>query len=361
MKKVFQKIMAATITAAMLMGVMTGCAQTAAPAAAPAASQEAAAPAAEAPAAEAAADVASLEPITLIWGHIWAADTRMDKAVQMVAQLVEERSGGSLKIDDFPGEQLGAQMDEMENVKQGTQDITMVYGIDRYCPSFTLFNTPFIFRDSEHQYKVCMESDLTEDLVRNYMINEHGIRLMNMFYHGPRMLTTNEANPVEHPADVKGLKLRCPDITAWVDAWSAVGANVTAMAWGELYLALKQGIVDAQENPLGSINDMKFYEVQKNVILTEHIIDYPFVMINESKWQSLGEERQQILLDAIEEARQFTIEEGKKEEQEKLDFFKAEGLNIVEVDKQEWIDAFSMMPDKYENGRDIYNAIQEVQ
>lgn len=304
--------------------------------------------------------VAELDPINLVWGHIWAADSRMDKAVQMVCQLVEERSGGSLTIDDYPGEQLGAQMDEMENVKQGTQDITMVYGIDRYCPAFTLFNTPFIFRDAEHQYKVCMEDKLTEDLVRNYMIEEHGIRLMNMFYHGPRMLTTNEANPISGPEDVKGLKLRCPDITAWVDAWSAVGANVTAMAWGELYLALKQGIVDAQENPLGSIYDMKFYEVQKNVVLTEHIIDYPFVMINETKWQSLGEERQKILMEAIEEARQFTITEGKAEEAEKLEFFKSEGLNIVEVDKQEWIDAFSMMPDQYENGRQIYDAIQAV-
>lgn len=302
----------------------------------------------------------NVEPIVLIYGHIWAADTRMDRGVQMVARLVEERSGGRLKIENYPGSQLGAQMDEMENVKQGTQDMTMVYGIDRYCPAFTLFNTPFIFRDAEHQYKVCMQSDLTEDMVRNYMVQEHGIRLLNMFYHGPRMLTTNADNPVSGPADVKGLKLRCPDITAWIDSWSSVGATVTSMAWDELYLALKQKIVEAQENPLGSIYDMKFYEVQKNIILTEHIIDYPFVMINEAKYQSLGAELQAILNDAIEEARLWTIEEGRKEEQEKVEFFKNEGLNIVEVNKQEWIDAFSGVPDKYENGREIYEAIQAV-
>ena len=219
---------------------------------------------------------------------------------------------------------------------------------------------PFIFRDAEHEYKVCMESDLTKDMVRNYMVNTHGIRLLNMFYHGPRMLTTDAKHPVTSPKDVIGLKLRCPDITAWVDSWNGVGANVTSMAWGELYMALKQGIVDAQENPLGSIYDMKFYEVQKNIILTGHIIDYPFVMINEKKYQTLDQDLQKILNDAIEEARQFTITEGAKEETEKLEYFKTQGLNVVEVNKQEWIDAFSKTPDNYPNGRKTYEAIQAI-
>ena len=301
------------------------------------------------------------EPITLSFGHIWASDTRMDRAVTMLAQLVEERSEGKLKIENYPGEQLGAQMDEMENVKQGTQDMTMVYGIDRYCPDFSLFNTPFIFRDADHQYKVCMESELTEQMVRQYMIDEHNIRLLNMFYHGPRMLTTNAAKPVHSPEDIKGLKLRCPDITAWINSWQAVGANVTVFPWGELYLALKQGIVEAQENPLGSINDMKFYEVQQSIVLTEHVIDYPFVMINEEKYQSLGEDLQNILNEAIEEVRLWTIEEGHKEEEEMLKFFAEKGLEIVEVDKQEWIDAFSSTPDMYPNGREIYEKIQAIQ
>ena len=115
-----------------------------------------------------------------------------------------------------------------------------------------------------------------------------------------------------------------------------MGANVTAFPWGELYLALKQGIVDAQENPLGSIRDMKFYEVQKYVVLTEHVVDYPIVMINEKKWQSLKKEYQEIILEAFEEARQYSLVEGKKEEQESLEFFRAQGLEIVEIDKAEW-------------------------
>lgn len=299
-------------------------------------------------------------PIVLKYGHIWASETRMNKAVLMVADLVEERSDGRLKINVFPGSQLGSQFEEMENVKQGLQDMTMVYGIDRYCPDFSLFNTPFVFLDEEHQYNVCMNSELTEDMVRGYMIENHNIRLLNMFYHGPRMLTTNRDNPVKTPADAVGLKIRTPDITAWVKSWQSIGANVTVIPWGELYLALKQGIVDAQENPLGSINDMKFYEVQDNIILTAHIIDHPFVMINEEKYQSLDDDLKKILNDAIEEARIWALEEGKREEAEMVEFFKSEGLNIVEIDKNEWIEAFSSVPDMFPNGREIYNEIQKV-
>jgi tripartite ATP-independent transporter DctP family solute receptor len=299
------------------------------------------------------------QTIVLKYGHIWAASTRMNKAVLLAADIIKKRTKGAVEMKVYPGEQLGSQMDEMENVKQGSQDLTMVYGIDRYCPDFSLFNTPFVFRDAGHQYRVCMESKFAKDLIRKYMIENHGIRLLNMYYHGPRMLTTSADRPVKTPADVKGLKLRCPDITAWIDAWKGIGANVTAFPWGELYLALKQGIVDAQENPLGSIRDMKFYEVQKNVVLTEHIIDYPFVMINEKKWQSL-KKYQKIILDAFEAGRQYTIKEGKKEEADSIAFFKSQGLNIVEINKSEWQKAFSNAPNKYKNGPEMYKKIQAI-
>ncbi|MCE5282508.1 MAG: TRAP transporter substrate-binding protein [Deltaproteobacteria bacterium] len=299
-------------------------------------------------------------PIVLKYGHIWPSETRMNKAVLLAAQEIEKNSNGRLKLQVYPGSQLGDQFSEMDNVKTGAQDMTMVYGIDRYCPSFTLFNTPFVFADEKHQYKVAMQSELSEKMVKSYMIEKHNIRLINMLYHGPRMLTTNAARPVKKPGDVKGLKLRTPDITAWIKSWQSIGANVTAFPWDELYLALMQGIVEAQENPLSSIRDMKFYEVQKNIVLTRHIIDYPFVMINEKKYQSLGKELQEVLGKAFEDARQFSLTEGKKEEQANLEFFKQKGLNIVEINKAEWLQAFSKTPELFENGREIYNKIQSV-
>jgi len=201
---------------------------------------------------------------------------------------------------------------------------------------------------------------LGKKYIEENMLKRHGIRFVGMIYHGVRMLTTNDKNPVKTPGDVKDLRLRTPDITAWIKSWQSIGANVTAFAWGELYLAMKQGIVDAQENPLASIRSMKFYEVQKNIILTGHIIDYPFVLINDKKFQKLGKELQDILIQGFEDARLFSIGLTKQEAHENVKFFKEQGLNIVEIDKEEWRKAFSKAPDLFKGGREVYEQIQAL-
>jgi tripartite ATP-independent transporter DctP family solute receptor len=300
------------------------------------------------------------DPIVLKYGHILGSETKENKATLLAGELIEQRSGGKLKLEVYPGGQLGAQFDEIENVKLGLQDMTMAQGIDRYCPNFSLFNLPFTYRDEQHAYKAYYLSEISEKYIKKYMLENHGIRIIGMVFRGARMLTTSEANPVKHPEDVKGLKLRTPDITAWIKGWQSIGANVTAFPWGELYLALKQGIVEAQENPLSSIRDMKFYEVQKNIILTEHIIDWCFVMINEKKFQSLGKELQDILVRSLEDARLYSYGRGKEVEAENITFFKEQGLNIVEIDKAEWLEAFSKAPEMFEGGREMYNKIQLI-
>ena len=298
-------------------------------------------------------------PVVLKLGHIFTPTSAMHLSAQLAADLVEIRSKGQLKIQIFPGAQLGAMLDEVEGVKMGTQDITMVWGIDRFCPEFSLFNYPFVFRDEKHLYDVCM-GPLGQEYIQQNMLKRHGIRIIGMIYHGVRMLTTDEKHPVNKPEDVKGLRLRTPDITAWIKSWQSVGAKVTAFPWGELYMALKQGVVDAQENPLASIRSMKFYEVQKNIILTGHIIDYPFVMINDKKFQSLGKELQDMLLQAFNDARYYSIGKVRREEHDNLKFFKERGLNLVEANQAQWQKAFSKAPDLFEGGRQVYDKIQTV-
>lgn len=299
------------------------------------------------------------KPIVLKFGHIFTPTSAVHKTVALAGQLIEYRSKGKLKLDIYPGAQLGKMLDQIEGVKMGTQDLTPCWGIDRFCPEFSLFNYPFIFRDEQHLYKV-VNGPLGKKYIEDNMLKRHGIRFIGMIYHGVRMLTTNEKNPVTKPEDVKALRLRTPDITAWIKSWQSIGANVTAFAWGELYMALKQGIVDAQENPLSSIRSMKFYEVQKNIVLTGHIIDYPFVMINDKKFQKLGKELQDILLQAFEDARLYSIGLTKEEEHENVKFFEEKGLNIVKINKAEWRKAFSKAPDLFKNGREVYDQIQKV-
>ena len=171
------------------------------------------------------------DQVVLKFGHIFTPTSAMHLSAQLAADLAETRSKGKLKIQIFPGAQLGAMLDEIEGVKMGTQDLTMVWGIDRFCPEFSLFNYPFVFRDEQHLHKVCM-GPLGQEYIHKNMLDRHGIRIVGMIYHGVRMLTTDEKHPVKSPADVKGLRLRTPDITAWIKSWQSVGAEVTRVPMG---------------------------------------------------------------------------------------------------------------------------------
>jgi tripartite ATP-independent transporter DctP family solute receptor len=293
-------------------------------------------------------------------GHIFTPTSAIGECSQMVADLVKQRSNGSLKIDIFPGGQLGAQLDEVEGVKMGTQDMTILGAIDRFAPNFTMFNLPFMYRDMDHCYNV-LTGPLGKKYILDDLVKRHGIYVPGFFYFGVRMLTTDAKHPVKKPEDVKNLKLRTPDMKAWIKSWQSIGANVTAFPWGELYMALKQGVVDAQENPLPAIRDMKFYEVQKNIILTKHIYDYTFIMMNNKKWESLDKKQQDILVEALKVGLYYTRGRIAREEVTNINFFKEKGINIVEVDMAKWQKAFSKAPDLFEGGREIYDMVQAVQ
>jgi TRAP-type transport system periplasmic protein len=303
--------------------------------------------------------VSLAKDIVIKVGHIFTPGSTINDCTQMVADLVEKRSKGSLKFEIFPGGQLGAQLDEVEGVKMGTQDITILGAIDRFAPNFTMFNLPFMYRDMDHCYNV-LTGPLGKKYILDDLVKRHGIYVPGFFYFGVRMLTTDAKHPVTKPADVKGLKLRTPDMKAWIKSWQSIGANVTAFPWGELYMALKQGVVDAQENPLPAIRDMKFYEVQKNIILTKHIYDYTFILMNNKKWKSLDKTQQDILVQALKDGLYYSRGRIAREEAVNINFFKEKGINIVEVDTAEWQKAFAKAPDLFEGGREIYDKVQAV-
>jgi tripartite ATP-independent transporter DctP family solute receptor len=303
--------------------------------------------------------VSSAKNVVLKLGHIFTPTSAIHNCTQMVADLVDKRSKGSLKIEIFPGGQLGAQLDEVEGVKMGTQDITILGAIDRFAPNFTMFNLPFMYRDMDHCYNV-LSGPLGKKYILDDLVKRHGIYVPGFFYFGVRMLTTDEKHPVTKPADVKGLKLRTPDMKAWIKSWQSIGANVTAFPWGELYMALMQGVVDAQENPLPAIRDMKFYEVQKNIILTKHIYDYTFILMNNKKWLSLDKDQQDILVQALKDGLYYSRGRIAREEATNINFFRKKGINIVEVDMAQWQKAFSKAPDLFKGGREIYEKVQAV-
>jgi tripartite ATP-independent transporter DctP family solute receptor len=298
--------------------------------------------------------------VALKWGHIYPVTSEIHEAVALANHLIQQRSNGKLKVDIFPGAQLGGMLDEVENTKMGMQDLAMTWGgLSRYCPSFKLFNFPFLYRDQHHLYNV-FNSDIGQKEIHDYLLEKHGLRIVGMLYAGARNLTTTDKYPVKSPSDMKGVRLRTPDDPTWIKAWGSIGAKVTSFPWGELYMALKQGVVDAQENPLPSIRAMKFYEVQKNIILTEHVYTYEVIMMNEKKFQSLGKDFQKVLLDSVEDARLWSLAKIEEATRVNAKYFKEQGLNIVPIDKAEWIEAFSGAPALFEGGAKMYKKIQAI-
>lgn len=298
---------------------------------------------------------------TLKFGTIYPTTAEVHQAVVIGGELMQQRSGGEIELKVYPSEQLGKLLDQIENVKNGTQDFAMTWGgLSRFCPTFQLFNFPFLYRDAQHVYDVVF-GELGQKEIGQCLLDKHGLRMVGGIYAGARDLSTSEKFPVKVPSDMNGVRLRTPDDPTWLKSWAhATGAKVSTFPWGELYMALKQGIVDAQENPLPSIRAMKFYEVQKNILLTEHVFNTEIVLMSDKKFQNLGKDLQKVVLSSLEDAYIWSRAKIDIETSKNARFFAEQGINIVPVDRAVWQKAFADAPSLFEGGKAMYEKIQAV-
>jgi len=164
------------------------------------------------------------------------------------------------------------------------------------------------------------------------------VRPLGAFYLGTRELDLRDIGRfVKTPADMKGVKFRMPNTPTWLFMGKALGANPTPLSFTEVYMALKTGTIDGQDNPLPTDKNAKFYEVTKYIILTDHYINPVLPSINEKKWESLGSDLQAKVYKAIEAARKVCDDTNLKAEAELLSFFKSSGMTIVKPDKDAFI------------------------
>ena len=265
-------------------------------------------------------------------GNVQPPAMIVQKGLQRFADLVAERTGGELKVEIFPASQLGTEQEILEGVQLGT--IHMFEGsagaAGRFLPALEAFAHPFLWRNLDHMLAVA-RGEIGQELSQR-LIDEHGIRILDMgWLFGQRHLTT-ASTPVYTPEDMKGLKIRVQPTTIYLEMIKAMGANPTPIDWKEVYLSLQTGVVDGQENPVGVIYSAKLYEVQDYLMLTGHITQNQVVIINEPFFQSLAPEHQRVLREAIIEAGDYQnalIEQGAAEDLEKLT---AAGMTVVKPD-----------------------------
>lgn len=285
----------------------------------------------------------SSETVELKLGTKMAPETAEGKAFDHFAKLVDEKSNGEIKVSVFPAEQLGKGTTQLDNVLMGTQDM-YAEGAPLFAPVDSRMEVaaiPYLFRDFEHFQKYNtgeMGQEVNQGLI------DKGVRILNTernFVRGPyRVLLSKE--PVKTVEDLKGLKLRSFESEFYSSAYQTVDSNPTVVAWTETYLALKQNLVDAATSPISLVWPMKFTEVAPYMTIIDEYPQDVVIVINEEIFQGLSEEHQQILIDAANETGEFGTELVNKEAEEHIQLMKDEhGIEIFEIEKSDWVDAFS--------------------
>jgi len=273
----------------------------------------------------------------LKWAHVYETSEPYHKWSVWAAAEIEKRTNGKYHIDVFPASTLGKETDINQGLTLGTVDI-IISGLSfaaRVTPRIGVGYYPYTFRDGDHLIKYS-KSPVFKELVDEYR-NKSGIQITAMTYYGIRQTSSNK--PFTDCAGMKGLKMRVPDVPAYLALPKSCGANPTPIAFAEVYLALQNGTVDAQENPLTTIEAKKFYEVQKNIILTGHIVDSLATQIAPHVWSKLTDAEKQLFTQVTQEAAANATADIQKREAELADEFRKKGVTVTVVDKKSFQDA----------------------
>ena len=290
------------------------------------------------------------------------------EAAKKIAAIIEEKSNGTLKPELYLEGQLGDNDEDLcTGLSEGNYEMLLNAEMlfNWAVPEWMeLFNMAFIFEDQAHLQSFWadqMGQDLGEKLVEKYGVRAY---LDTIALRGPRYLTANKE--ITSVSDMEGVKLRTPNNAGVIASWQATGANVTPVAWGELFGALQSGIVNAQENPLANISQAGLYSVQTHLMQTEHQYTNYFMFFNEEWWQTLTEEQQDIIGDAIDEGFTWHNEQVNAEDEKFLAEFQEKGMTLISKDQID-IESFKekIIPalleenkDKYPEG--AYEAIQAL-
>ncbi|AZN99821.1 DctP family TRAP transporter solute-binding subunit [Mesorhizobium sp. M9A.F.Ca.ET.002.03.1.2] len=270
----------------------------------------------------------------LKWAHVYETSEPFHTESVWAAEEIKKRTDGRYTIDVFPASQLGKESDINQGLTLGTVDI-IISGSSfaaREFPPIGVTYFPFTFRDADHLLAYT-KTDKYKELTGGYE-EASGHHITATTYYGTRHTTSNR--PIEKCADMQGLKIRVPDVPAYLAMPRACGANTAPIAFAEVYLALQQGTVEAQENPLTTIDAKKFYEVQKHIILTGHIVDHLNTIVSQSRWSQLSDEDKAIFTEVMQEAAARATKIIVDREKALVETFKERGLTVTEVDRADF-------------------------
>lgn len=273
---------------------------------------------------------------TLTFGGSDAVGSLLDRANSRFAELVTERTGGEVTVNFIAGEQLGSDIDVIQQMMQGS---VALYGdvlgwYANWVQDFNILNWGFTFNDNDHM-QAFLESDLYGALAEQ-LRQEQGIRILAAAPTQPRVLFAREV--VADPAGLEGMKMRVPEIRTYLLLWETLGTQPSRLAWGEIYLGLQTGTIEAFEGPISAVYSAKTFEVAPQVMRTDHLVSTYHITINDEIFQSLSPEHQEILVTTAREVTDWARKQAEAETEEILGKMAAEGATIHPVDPAPFAD-----------------------
>jgi tripartite ATP-independent transporter DctP family solute receptor len=253
-------------------------------------------------------------------------------AANKFGEIVEARTNGKIKVDVFPAQQLGSESEMISLTEVGTMQMFLASpgNVGNFVKEFQVMLCPFIWRDYDHLQKT-MVGPIGQELA-DKMLAANKIRVLDFLWvNGARHLTTTKT-PIQTPDDLKGMKVRASTAPIYIAAVKSLGANPVPVDFSELYMALQQGVVEGEENALGTIDAKKFYEVQKYIMLTGHIYQSQIVGINDAFYQSLPDDYKKIVLEAVKEARDYNNKLQLESDEKAAEKFRGLGVTIITPD-----------------------------
>ncbi len=273
----------------------------------------------------------------LKFAHVYETSEAFHTEAVWAAGEFAKRTNNKYQIEVFPASQLGKETDINQGLSLGSVDI-IISGASFAARSFPPIGVgyyPFTFKSPEHLLAFA-KSDIFRELAKGYE-EKTGHVITATTYYGTRHTTSNKA--IKNCTDMKGLKIRVPDVPAYLAYPRACGANTTPIAFAEVYLALQNGTVEAQENPLTTIEAKKFYEVQKHIVLTGHIVDALNTIVAKATWAKFTDDEKKAWTEISQEAAARATAKIKADEQKLVQFFKDKGLTVTEINRDEFLDA----------------------
>lgn len=286
------------------------------------------------------------------------ADNPISKGVQMFADLVNERSGGSITIEVYLDGTLGTENETIDQVQAGTLDFARINtsALSSTADEVGVFTLPYIFTSTEQKYKV-LDGEIGQAISDS--LEQYNMIGLGYWEAGSRNFYTTD-KPITCVEDMKGMKIRVQQSDIAIKMIEMLGAAATPMSYNEVYQGLQTGVIDGAENDFVSYYTSGHYEVAKSFSLDGHMAPPAMVIMNKAVWDEMSEEQQTIIKECAQEACEWQRQAMQDFQDESRKAVEEKGCTVIDVDVQEFQDAVAPMYEDYPQYADVIAQIREV-